>query len=82
MELKEELQNKIRVEAMEADAWVQVLGCTSAEEVEDLASSLPSTVKMTPEQQSLLQDHYKHSAELLAFVLLGRYVVPQLCSHL
>lgn len=67
---KEDLKNEIRMQAMEADAWLQVLGCTSSMELEDLASSLPSTVSLTTERQNLLLEHHKHSTELQAFTFL------------
>lgn len=70
MQQKEELQNEIDETALEADAWQQILACSTITELEELRASLPSIATMTVPQHNLLQDYHKISTELQALAFL------------
>lgn len=69
---RDQLLNKIETKSMEADAWIQILNCSTVSELEVLAESLPYTVQASPKEHSLLQEYQKHTTEAQAALFLGQ----------
>lgn len=75
---RDQLLNKIETKSMEADAWIQILNCSTVSELESLAESLPYTVQATPEEHRLLQEYEKHTTEAQAALFLDGVVAHEL----
>lgn len=75
---RDQLLNKIETKSMEADAWIQILNCSTVSELEVLAESLPYTVQASPKEHSLLQEYQKHTTEAQAALFLDGLVAHEL----
>lgn len=74
MKMKEELQQAVEKEAMEIDEWVQILGCSSSGEVEQLVTSLSFVRPLVGKQENLVLEFEKCAKMLQGFRYLGTFV--------